>query len=148
MLSLAHATTGAFVASKFTHPLIYIPLAIGLHYVQDWIPHWDVGTGLSNGTRKKSTALKLEFVDLGLTALLIFFLWQSGESLFQWHIWIGAFFGLLPDFLEAPRNFLKWEPKFLKPLNNFHGKFHHSIPNMWVGLAPQVVVILAIAFLR
>jgi len=42
MLSLAHATTGAFVASKFTHPLIYIPLAIGLHYVQDWIP-----TGMS-----------------------------------------------------------------------------------------------------
>ncbi|PIY80237.1 MAG: hypothetical protein COY80_04035 [Candidatus Pacebacteria bacterium CG_4_10_14_0_8_um_filter_42_14] len=148
MLSLAHATTGAFVASKFIHPIIYIPLALGLHYLEDWIPHWDVGTGLSNGSRKKSTALKLEFIDLGLTILLIFYLWQSGQSLFQWHIWIGAFFGLLPDFLEAPRNFLKWEPKFLKPLNNFHGKFHHSIPNMLWGLAPQVVVLVAIAFLR
>jgi len=147
MLSLAHATTGAFVAAKLTHPLLYIPVAIGLHYLQDWIPHWDVGTGLSNGARKKKTAIKLEFVDLALTAGLIFLLWQQGQPL-NYHIWIGAFFGLLPDFLEAPRNFLKWEPKFLRPINNFHGKFHHSIPHMVYGLAPQAVVLVAIVLLK
>ncbi|NCN06678.1 MAG: hypothetical protein GW946_02435 [Candidatus Pacebacteria bacterium] len=147
MLSLAHATTGAFVAAKLGHPLLYVPLAIGLHYLQDWIPHWDVGTGLSNGTRKKKTAVRLEFVDLALTAGLIYLLWQQGQPL-NYHIWIGAFAGLLPDFLEAPRNFLGWEPKFLKPINNFHGKFHHSIPHMVYGLAPQVVVLIAIGLLR
>jgi len=147
MLSLAHATTGAFVAAKLGHPLLYVPLAIGLHYLQDWIPHWDVGTGLSNGTRKKKTAVRLEFVDLALTAGLIYLLWQQGQPL-NYYIWIGAFAGLLPDFLEAPRNFLGWEPKFLKPINNFHGKFHHSIPHMVYGLAPQVVVLIAIGLLR
>ncbi|MDA1079610.1 MAG: hypothetical protein O2840_02890 [bacterium] len=147
MLSLAHATTGAFVAAKLGHPLLYIPIAIGLHYLQDWIPHWDVGTGLSNGTRKKKTAMRLEFVDLALTAGLIYLLWQQGQPL-NYHIWIGAFAGLLPDFLEAPRNFLNWEPAFLKPINNFHGKFHHSIPHMVYGLAPQAVVLVAIGFLR
>jgi hypothetical protein len=61
---------------------------------------------------------------------------------------IGAFFGLVPDFMEAPRNFLKWEPFFLKPFNEFHGKFHHSIPNMWVGLIPQIILVFTIYLLR
>ncbi|NCN82448.1 MAG: hypothetical protein GW947_00625 [Candidatus Pacebacteria bacterium] len=147
MLSLAHATTGAFVAAKLGHPLLYIPVAIGLHYLEDWVPHWDVGTGLSNGTRKKKTAFKLEFVDLALSAGLIYLLWQQGQPL-NYHIWLGAFFGLLPDFLEAPRNFLGWEPAFLKPINNFHGKFHHSIPHMFYGLVPQIITLLAIGFLK
>jgi len=147
MLSLVHATSGAFVAVKLGHPLFYIPVALGLHYLEDWIPHWDVGTGLSNGTRTKQTALLLELIDLVLSASLIFFLWQQGQP-FNYHIWLGAFFGLLPDFLEAPRNFLGFEPAFLKRINNFHGKFHHSIPHMFYGLAPQAVTLLAIGFLR
>ncbi|MBP7768684.1 hypothetical protein KA082_02515, partial [Candidatus Woesebacteria bacterium] len=71
MLSIPHALTGAFIASKFSNPLIYIPAAIAAHYLQDWIPHWDVGTGLSKGTRKRSTAIMLELVDLAITGALI-----------------------------------------------------------------------------
>ncbi len=148
MLSIPHALTGAFIASKLPHPLLYIPIAIGMHYLQDWIPHWDVGTGLSNGTRKRSTALLLEVVDLAITVGLIYFFWQRGQTTVLYHIWIGAFFGLLPDFLEAPRNFLKWEPGFLKPFNNFHHNFHHSIPAMLPGLIPQLAVVTTIWFLR
>ena len=61
---------------------------------------------------------------------------------------LGAFIGLLPDFMEAPRNFLKWEPFFLKPFNNFHNMFHHSVPNIAMGLTPQLVLIAAIWLLR
>jgi hypothetical protein len=148
MLSIPHALTGSFIASKLPDPILYIPLAIGMHYLQDWIPHWDVGTGLSSGKRKRSTAIKLELIDLAITIGMIFWFWQRGESTILYHIWLGAFFGLLPDFLEAPRNFLKWEPGFLKPFNNFHHNFHHSIPNRALGLAPQVVVVLCIWLLR
>lgn len=148
MLSIAHSLTGAFVASKLGHPLLYVPITLGFHYLQDWIPHWDVGTGLSNGTRKRQTAILLEFVDLGLTALLIYFFFQFGKTAFQTDIWFGALIGIMPDLWEAPRNFLKWEPWFLKPLNNFHNKFHHSVPNIALGLAPQVVLIVVIWLLR
>jgi hypothetical protein len=147
MLSVSHSLTGAFIASQLPHPLLYVPLTLAAHYLEDWIPHWDVGTGLSNGTRKRQTAILLEFVDLAATIALVYVLFQSRQPAVMYHVWFGAFIGLLPDFMEAPRNFLKWEPRFLKPFNNFHHWFHHSTPNMLVGLTPQLIVVVAIAFL-
>lgn len=144
MLSISHSLTGAFLASCVPHPLFYVPASIGAHYLEDWIPHWDVGTGLSSGKRKRSTAILLEIVELGISVGLVYLFFQRGQTTFQYHIWAGAFFCLLPDFMEAPRNFLKWEPSFLKGLNNLHGLFHHSTPNMLFGLTPQFVVIAAI----
>lgn len=148
MLSVSHAVTGAFIASKLPHPLLYVPLTLAAHYLQDWIPHWDVGTGLSNGTRKRQTAVLLEIVDLAVTVGLIYFLWQSGQSALQTHIWAGAFVGLLPDFIEAPRNFLGREPAFFKPLNTFHHYFHHSTPQVLLGLAPQILLLGVICLLK
>lgn len=148
MLSIPHALTGAYVASKIPNPLIFIPLAFAFHYLEDWIPHWDVGTGLSRGTRKRSTAIQLEFIDLALTAVLVYLFWRDANPTAMTNIWIGAFAGLMPDFLEAPRNFLKWEPPFFKPLNNLHGYFHFSTPNMVVGLLPQIVVVATIWVLK
>jgi len=148
MLSISHGTTGAYIATKLPHPLIFIPVILASHYLEDWIPHWDVGTGLSSGKRKRSTAILLEIGDLALTAVLVYFFWRSFGPSTLWMAAAGAFVGLIPDFCEAPRNFLKWEPGFLKPVNQFHNQFHHSIPNVLVGLAPQVIVIIAIYLLR
>jgi hypothetical protein len=148
MLSISHSVTGAFLATKLPHPLLYIPLIFASHYLEDWIPHWDVGTGLSSGKRKRSTALALEVVDLALTAVIIFWFWQHGQSSLNVNAWIGAFVGLVPDFLEAPRNFLKWEPAIIRPLNKIHGAFHHSTPNMLFGLVPQMVLVAVVFGVR
>ncbi|MBP9699849.1 hypothetical protein KBD71_01050 [Candidatus Woesebacteria bacterium] len=148
MLSISHSLTGAFIASKVQNPILYIPLVLASHYIEDWILHWDVGTGLSNGTRKKSTAILLEIGDLILSVLLVYWLFQAPSNVLQIHAWVGAFMGLLPDFVEAPRNFLKYNPWWLKPFNDFHHGFHHSTPNMLLGLAPQVVVFGLILLLR
>jgi hypothetical protein len=125
-----------------------VPVVIASHYLEDWIPHWDVGTGLSTGKRKRTTAILLELGELAISVALVYLFFQLGHQTIQWHAWAGAFIGLLPDFLEAPRNFLKWEPGFLRPINNLHALFHHSTPNMLFGLAPQAVTIAAIWFLR
>lgn len=148
MLSISHALTGALIASKIHNPLISIPLVLASHYLEDWILHWDVGTGLSKGTRKKRDAIVLELGDLAITAVLIFVLFQQGKTGIQTDAYMGAFFGLLPDFLEAPRNFLKFNPWWLKPFNDFHHGFHHSTPNMLLGLLPQFVVLVLVIFLR
>lgn len=150
MLSIAHGLTGAFIATKLPSPFIFTPLTLASHYIEDWIPHWDVGTGLSSGKRKKQTAIILELFDLAITFGLVYLFWGYGQadlSMF-WLACAGAFVGLLPDFMEAPRNFLKWEPAWLKPFNNFHGMFHHSTLNMVVGLAPQVAVVIMVWVLR
>ena len=148
MLSISHSVTGAFIATKLPHPLLYVPLIFASHYLEDWIPHFDVGTGLSNGTRKRRTAILLEFVDLGLALGLVYLFWQFGSSNLNVNAWMGAFVGLVPDFLEAPRNFLRWEPPIIKPLNELHCLFHHSTPNIAFGLTPQLMVLATVFALR
>lgn len=144
MLSISHSLTGAFLAATLQHPVLSIPAVLASHYLEDWIPHWDVGTGLSNGKRKRHHAIIMEFVELGISIGLVYWLFQHGHTHLQWQAWLGAFIGLLPDFLEAPRNFLKWEPRWLKPINEFHAAFHHSTPNMLIGLMPQIILWLVI----
>lgn len=145
MLSLAHTATGAFIGSKFTNPLISTPLVLGSHYLEDYIIHWDCGTGLSKGVKKKTDAILQELFELGLSFIFIYIFFQAGHEGVNYGAWFGAFVSLIPDFLEAPRNFLNWEPSFLRPFNEFHGKFHNSTPNMIVGLTPQLVLLFVIA---
>jgi hypothetical protein len=147
MLSVAHAATGALIASKLPHSALYIPLAIAAHYLEDWIPHWDVGTGLTNGSRTKRTAFILEIFDLILTVTVIYFFWQNTQTTFQTDIWVGALAGLTPDLIGTPRIFLGWRLRILEPLNKFHESFHHSIPNIAVGLLPQVILLIVIKLL-
>lgn len=147
MLSISHSLTGAFLAVTLQHPVLFVPAVLASHYLEDWFPHWDVGTGLSNGSRKRQDAILLEFVELGISFILLYLIFQNGSAELNWLAWFGAFLGLLPDFLEAPRNFLKWEPAWLKPINNLHHSFHHSTPNIMRGLLPQVVLWGVIAWL-
>lgn len=147
MLSISHSLTGALVATTL-HPALVVPTVFATHYLEDWIPHWDVGTGLSSGKRKRKTAIVLEFLELGITAILLYVFFQWGQTEINYAAWIGGFIGLIPDFMEAPRNFLKWEPGWLKPFNNLHNYFHSSTPNMLVGLAPQVMLWWIIWWLR
>lgn len=146
MLSITHAATGAFIATKIPNPIISIPLILASHYLEDYILHWDVGTGLSSGKKKPSQAIKQELVDMLLTGIFIFLFFQTSTTQINFFAWGGAFVALLPDFLEAPRNFLHWEPKLLSPLNQFHHYFHRSTPDMIRGLAPQAVVLILVAF--
>lgn len=147
MLSIAHAATGAVIATHTSSP-IAIPLILASHYALDAIAHHDAGTGLSSGKKTRKTALILGMIDLILAAILVLFMYPP-ESItltsLTYHlghpaVW-GAFLGLLPDFLESPRNFLKYEPAWLKPINTFHNSFHHSIPSVVAGLAPQAILL-------
>ena len=155
MLSISHATVGAFIATRVENPALSIPLILASHYLLDAVPHWDAGTGLGNGSKSVGKALLLELPDLllaGAIVLLFFplsfpFSQPPQDLLLLPQIW-GAFLGLLPDFLEAPRNFLKYEPAVLRPLNKFHHAFHHSIPHLLPGLAPQIILLLTIWFYR
>lgn len=155
MLSVSHAVTGAFIASHFPDPLLATPLIFATHYLEDLIPHWDAGTGLSSGRKSPKSAFLHELPDLALAAILVlvFFPLPSfhlSSLLFylkEPQIW-GSLLALLPDFLEAPRNFLKKEPRWLTPINRLHQRFHHSIPRVVDGLAPQLLLLVLIWLTR
>lgn len=148
MLSIAHGPTGAFIASKIPNPLISIPLCIAAHFVQDFIPHWDVGTGLSKKVKSKKAAFLQElFIDLPLSVLIVYIFFQAGRP-FDWRPWLGWFAALIPDFIEFPRLFLKADPWPIRMINRFHKSIHHSTPAVVRGLAPQILVLVIIWIFR
>lgn len=152
MLSISHAVTGAVIATKIGNPYLAIPLILLSHYLEDAVPHWDAGTGLGNGSKKRQTALIHGIIDLALAGIIVLAFYPprltSLSAFLTSAPYWGAFLGLLPDFLEAPRNFLKWEPTFLQPVNKFHHSFHLSIPRMLDGLAPQILLLIILWFFR
>jgi hypothetical protein len=148
MLSIAHGTTGALIASKIPNPFISIPLVLLSHYVEDRIPHWDVGQGLTSWKKSRKTAFLQElFFDFPLSIVLVYLIFQLGHP-FDWHIWLGWFVGLLPDFIEFPYLFLDMRFTPLKQLAAFHTWCHHSTHDKLLGLLPQLLVILVALLLK
>lgn len=144
MLSIAHGPTGAYIASKIPNPFISIPLVLASHYLEDRVPHWDVGQGLSKSKKSKKRAFLEElFFDFPLSFLFVYVFFQYGRP-FNYQAWMGWFFGLLPDFLEFPYLFLGARFFPFKQLAAFHTWCHRSTPNRFWGLLPQVFVVLAI----
>jgi len=148
MLSIAHGPTGAFIASKIPNPFISIPLVLLSHYIEDRIPHWDVGQGLSGWKKTRKAAFLQElFFDFPLSILLVYLIFQINRPL-NWQVWLGWFVGLLPDFLEFPILFLDMKFTPIKQLAVLHKWIHRSTPNKFWGLLPQVLVILLIILFR
>ena len=77
MLSISHAATGAFIAAKISNPYLAIPLIIATHYLQDAVPHWDVGTGLSKGTKTRTQAFIHEIPDLALALVIVYLMYPA-----------------------------------------------------------------------
>lgn len=144
MLSIVHGPTGAFIASKISNPLIAIPLIITSHFVEDYLPHTDVGIGINKGTKKRSTAFWQELLfDFPLSIAIVYFFFQVGKP-FNPYLWLAWFIGLLPDFLEFPKNFLKTEIPLFKPFNDFHHRHHHSTKNLLIGVPTQILILVII----
>ncbi len=147
MLSIAHAVTGAYIASALPYPIIYIPLVFISHYILDHIAHFDVGTGMKKSKRKLIITLFFTALDLLAAFLLIVFFWQQSFTNIGFHLWIGALLGIFPDVLEASNLFFHRKIPFLRPLYDFHEHIHRSTTNLFWGLFPQAIVVLYVLFL-
>jgi len=135
-------------ASKIPNPLISIPIIIASHFIEDYIPHWDVGQGLTSKKKQKKTAFFQElFFDFPLSILIIYFLFQVGRP-FDWRPWLGWFVGLLPDFIEFPYLFLGHRNPLLNGFARFHSIVHRSTPHKLWGLLPQLLVLLLVVLLK
>lgn len=148
MLSIAHGATGALIASKIPNPLVSIPLVLLSHYLEDRVPHWDVGQGLTKHKKSKKAAFLEElFFDFPLSIIIVYFIFQAGHPL-DWRIWLGWFAALLPDFLEFPYLFMNMRFFPIKQLAKLHAIVHRSTPQKLWGLLPQILVILLVILLK
>jgi len=147
MLSITHIALGATAAHYTQNPLIYIPISLMGHYIGDALLHWDCGTGLENGSKSKRAAILQELFELSLSAVFLSIVFFNQSDKQTIHILIASFFSILPDLIEAPKNFLGKDLPLLKPLNTFHAKFHNSTPNMIIGFTPQLIFLFLVYLL-
>ena len=147
MMSVAHAVTGAFIASQLPEPWLFVPLAFASHFVLDHVAHFDAGTNMKNPRRKMFVTLLAAAGDLLLAFILIALIWKQTPTHFSWQIWLGAFCGILPDVLESTELFFHRPLKILQPLYQFHEKVHRSTTNAFWGLLPQIILVIFVALL-
>lgn len=149
MLSVSHGAIGALIASYIPNPYLAAPIIIASHFLGDYIPHWDVGQGLSKAKKSKLRAFVEELItDFPLSIALVYFWFQAGQPQINYQAWFGWFMGLLPDFIEFPHLFLNWNFTPIRQLAAIHKSFHRSIPNKVRGLLPQVAVLILVYLLK
>ncbi len=149
MLSIAHGTTGALIATLIPNPLISTPIIITTHFFQDHITHWDFGQGLTKKKKSKKAAFFQELtIDFPASILLVYLWFPSPTGQINWLAFYGWFMALLPDFLEFPYLFLNWKFWPINKIAHLHNKVHNSTPEKFKGLWPQALTLLLVYLLK
>ncbi|PIU32982.1 hypothetical protein COT04_02555 [Candidatus Shapirobacteria bacterium CG07_land_8_20_14_0_80_39_12] len=138
--------TSALIVSKVSPPALSLPLVLVFHYLLDIIPHWDTGSGLTNGLKTKRKAVAETIFDLVIAAGLVFFFFQRGK-VFSPLLWGGVILGLLPDLLELPSLFFGFRPFPLNYLEKFHTEIMHRRGKLPWGFLTQLILIALISLL-
>lgn len=134
MLELAHALTGAAVASKVQNPWFSLPLAFLSHFLVDLLPHWNPSLKM---TKKKeglfylpAKTVTLILIDCLIGLFLSLFLVFRALPDFNQALVIaaGAFLAILPDLAEAPYLFFGQKNQLIDRLLRFQQKHQGKVP--------------------
>lgn len=132
MLNIVHVTTAAAIVSVVPNPVISIPLAFASHIVLDTVPHWNWSPG-------KSLAGILASINDGLLSLaliLVFAIYLDNS----WVMIAAGLASMMPDIIQAPYHFFKWQPKWLTAFIDWERhRQRWSWMKPWHGLATQIV---------
>jgi len=139
MILSTHFIAGAAVASQTNNPAILVILPLTIHFVLDFIPHWEYVEEAAE-LKHKIPQLILDLLSGPLAILLVsYYVYGLDFGTIIW-LFIGGFMGVLPDgfsflYFCYPRN------RFLKKLFSFHESIHHKKLLDWkIGFPAQVVL--------
>lgn len=144
MLLTPHTLVGMAIGSTVQNPLIGFPLAIGMHFVGDMVPHWDFFSNTKKEERVvgwRPLAVMAELVlavSLGITFTL-YALWVNNNASLAFNLFICGIGGVLPDVLEGPHIYMKSEPRILELLSSIQSKMQFQAPLPW-GILTQLFV--------
>lgn len=137
MTATAHALAGAVIAAKVTNPLLAYPLALGSHFLMDFIPHWDTGTH-----RQQKTHLRFwleSLFDLGLGIFLVQLIF--GAHVPPIHLWIAVFLAQVPDWFSVPYLFFKTKISPFFEIYKFQSLFDRKA-EFALGISTQLIVVI------
>lgn len=136
MLIAAHAIAAGTVGTYISNPILAFLLGIILHFVLDFVPHYDT-TDEGKFTPRQIALILTDFL---LFLLIIIFVIKPSDPSFWW----GAFGGIFPDFLDINPLWNKAFRKtaFGKSFHKFHEKIQRYRASFVPGISVQMLVIL------
>jgi len=148
MTATAHAIVGAAIATRFSNPVVALPLALASHFVCDKIPHWDLMTSKDKSRRRVLFESVIDVL-IGFALVGIFFVYFR-HSLNPALVFLGAFTAQLPDWLELPYFvFGKQYPIFYQNYRAqkwFHDVWFDSRLSAPWGVITQVITVALVFF--
>lgn len=147
MILSTHFIAGAAAASFSDSPIVLIAVPLILHFVMDAVPHWEYVEDESELKHKiPQIAIDL-FSGPILIILALLLLGNLNLKLLIW-LFIGGFFGMLPDGLSL-LYFIFPKNKLLKKFFSLHMAIHNDNLLSWkIGFPLQAALdVLAIALI-
>lgn len=151
MVLTPHILIGAAIGSQVNNAYLLIPLALASHYLLDIVPHveYDIKTIAAGKINKKFfKEMAKVFFDIVAGIIIVFSLSRGSASLK--YVITGAFFGMLPDFIQLLAFFIE-KNKILRKYRKFHLQLHFlrevSIPGSLKIFTQLLIMILAAIFI-
>ena len=161
MILTPHILAGAVIGAKTQNLGLIVILGLIIHFIMDWVPHWDyINSGIKDFSKTKNfKALFLDFIKIaidGLLGLLIVFLilWQKDllNLFYLPFILSGIFISILPD-ISLAFVLIFLSPKISEKYFAFHEKYLHFRHKKrkgeitFLGLATEILIIIVCVFL-
>lgn len=146
MLATPHILVGAAVASKVRQPWLAMSLAIGSHFVLDFIPHLDSHGlfGVAAGTPARPEVVMALLDALSGAALVV---WLVARRPNRRLLVTAAFLAVAVDLVDNVPPWNAWLRSFPVALrfSIFHHSIQHSVASSeWVlGFGTQIAVIVS-----
>jgi len=160
MILSPHIIVGAVIGAKTQNLGLIILLGVLIHFIMDWIPHYDYKVLKYIEKFKKTKNLKSIFPLLiklffdsmsGFLIVIILVLYK--DIFYLWpFILFGIFFSIFPDIILG-FSLLFSSKKILKKYFAFHKKYLHFSKKKeegkitFLGLITQIIVIIVSVFL-
>lgn len=155
MILAPHIIAGAVIGAKTQNLGLIVILGLIIHFIMDWIPHWDYAIFKNLRNFQKTKKIKYFIspfikasIDSTIGLLIVFIVWQKNLFDFLPFILLGIFFSWLPDIVNG-FILVFAKDKFNKKYFKFHKKYLHYPENKqkegkitFLGATTQIIIII------
>lgn len=145
VLETPHVIVGAAIATKIPNPLIALPMALMSHFILEKVPHWNPHLNTEKEKHGKVTTRSTQIVVLDASlallsgSLIAFRGYPNYQSMTI--ILLASLFSILPDLIEAPYFFLKYDRPWVRKWIKFQKSLQEDASPA-LGLFTQAITII------
>lgn len=150
MLETPHVAVGIAIATKFSNPLIAIPLSFTSHFILDRIVHWNPHLYTETQKGGKPSAQSTVIASIDIATALVLGLSFAYKALPDFRaallVLVCAFAAIASDFVKYPYYYFHVRQKWLVAWVKFERSLQVDSKSVFWGMVTQALVVLASIF--